>query len=73
MTAHELASYLLRCPDLPVCINGWGSDEGLDDYEVSGACFARNDKVLWLGYNANSNYRSDKDGKWAMSEPRIEA
>jgi hypothetical protein len=29
MTAHELAKALLEGPDLPVIINGWGSDEGL--------------------------------------------
>lgn len=28
MTAHELARKLLEGPDLPVIINGWGSDEG---------------------------------------------
>lgn len=28
MTAHELARELLRGPDLPVVMNGWGSDEG---------------------------------------------
>jgi hypothetical protein len=28
MTAHELAQYLLKQPDYPVFINGWGSDEG---------------------------------------------
>lgn len=35
MTAHELAKELLSGPDLPVVINGWGSDEGFT-YEVSG-------------------------------------
>lgn len=33
MTAHDLARALLAGPDLPVVINGWGSDEGLT-YEV---------------------------------------
>ena len=28
MTSHELAKALLSGPDLPVLINGWGSDEG---------------------------------------------
>lgn len=29
MTSHELANHLLEQPDLPVMINGWGSDEGV--------------------------------------------
>lgn len=36
MTAHELAKFLLTLPDLPVFMNGWGSDEGID-VEVVGA------------------------------------
>lgn len=35
MTAHELAKVLLNAPDLPVVINGWGSDEGLGPFEVT--------------------------------------
>lgn len=34
MKAHELAEHLLKCPNLPVYINGWGSDEGGDGAEV---------------------------------------
>lgn len=34
MTAHELARELLKQPDHPVLINGWGSDEGFT-FEVS--------------------------------------
>lgn len=34
MTAHELAKALLAGPDLPVIINGWGSDEGFT-FEVN--------------------------------------
>lgn len=34
MTAHQLAAALLKGPDLPVIINGWGSEEG-DTHEVS--------------------------------------
>ncbi len=34
MTAHKLAEALLKMPDLPVVINGWGSGEG-DAYEVT--------------------------------------
>ncbi len=37
MTAHQLAQYLLRCPDLPVYINGWGSNEGGSGAEVTSA------------------------------------
>ena len=36
MTAHELAKALLAGPDLPVIINGWGSDEGFA-FEVDAA------------------------------------
>jgi hypothetical protein len=34
MTAHELARHLLNGKDLPVIINGWGSDEGAS-FEVT--------------------------------------
>lgn len=34
MTAHQLAQALLVGPDLPVVINGWGSDEG-STFEVT--------------------------------------
>lgn len=34
MTAHALAKALLEKEDLPVIINGWGSDEGTA-YEVT--------------------------------------
>ena len=34
MQAHELAKRLLAGPNLPVVINGWGSDEGFT-FEVS--------------------------------------
>lgn len=39
MTAHELATVLLAGPDLPVLINGWGSNEGqaYEVYDVEGA------------------------------------
>ena len=36
MSAHELAKALLAGPDLPVIINGWGSDEGFA-FEVDAA------------------------------------
>lgn len=35
LTAHKLASLLLAGPDVPVTINGWGSDEGLGPFAVS--------------------------------------
>ena len=35
MKAHELARELLAGSDLPVVINGWGSDEGFE-FEVAG-------------------------------------
>lgn len=35
MTAHELAQKLLEAPNIPVVINGWGSDEGTE-MEVTG-------------------------------------
>lgn len=34
MTSHELAAALLAGPNLPVVINGWGSDEGFT-FEVT--------------------------------------
>lgn len=34
MKAHELARALLAAPDIPVVINGWGSNEGFT-FEVS--------------------------------------
>lgn len=43
MRAHELAAYLLTLPDLPVYINGWGSDEGVD-CEVTKS-FIREDRI----------------------------
>jgi hypothetical protein len=54
MTAHQLANYLLQCPNLPVDINGWGSDEG-SDYEVTGAAM--------VGKDDHQRYRSDESYK----------
>lgn len=46
MTTHELARYLLKnTPDVPVLINGWGSDEGLGPFEVTGADVKGDDAV----------------------------
>lgn len=58
MTAHQLAAKLLEQEDLPVVINGWGSDEG-NLYAVEAAerdflSFNSNpqpDEVDALGYN----------------------
>ena len=53
MTAHELAAYLLTLPDLPVFINGWSSDEGVE-CEVSKAIVLKDgdgvDKKIHLDY-----------------------
>lgn len=83
MTAHELAKYLLKCPDLPVDINGWGSDEGYS-HEVTGAGISNKDNP-W-GYAADPTYTGERlflghgehhaeTGKlvrdWAMSEQRL--
>lgn len=48
MTAHELAAYLLTLPDLPVIINGWSSDEGVN-CEVTGGTVV-NDKEIHLDH-----------------------
>lgn len=71
MTTHELAKYLLeKTPDLPVVINGWGSNEGMD-HEVDGAFITeahvreKQEQVVGLGY-------FDIDGKtWCFIEPRL--
>lgn len=77
MKAHELAEYLMKCPNLPVIINGWGSDEG-GNYEVVGAFYTTDDvwenrvpvrerDVIALGYN------NIVDGKecWEFRIPMI--
>lgn len=70
MTGHELARYLLKLPDLPVVMNGWGSDEGFER-EVTGAArpdwrkeIDENTDILILGYH--------RDGKWQLRSPRLE-
>ena len=35
MTTHQLAKHLLTLDDLPVVINGWGSEEGFT-FEATG-------------------------------------
>ena len=67
MTSHEFAQYLLKCPDLPLYVNGWGSDEGLE-CEVGGVAGDTRTKdqsrILYVGYY-------DCDKQWAVREPRI--
>jgi hypothetical protein len=36
MTSHQLAQILLKQKDVPVVVNGWGSDEGLGPFVVTG-------------------------------------
>ena len=68
MTAHEFARYLLKCPDLPVVCNGWGSDEG-DAREISGVAL---DKLLGTTVGLYVGYNDWETGKWALADPRIE-
>ena len=50
MTTHELSTYLLTFPDLPVQINGWGSDEGLGPFEVTTAYVTESANNVYLDY-----------------------
>lgn len=67
MTTHELAKYLLeKTPDLPVVINGWGSNEG-SDCEVTGACLCPGEEggnIVALGYD-------DRNGKWELKYEKL--
>ena len=63
MKAHELGEYLLKCPDLAVTINGWGSDEG-DVFEVGGAVLTGTNRLELCYYH--------DDGSWWSREERIE-
>jgi hypothetical protein len=58
MTAHQLAKYLLACPDVPVDINGVGSDEGIS-YEVTGAALVGPDENVG-GYKFDQSYKGDR-------------
>lgn len=49
MTSHDLAAFLLELPNLPVVINGWGSDEGLGPFEVD-TYFMTEGKKIALNY-----------------------
>ena len=57
MTAHQLAKYLLACPDVPVDINGVGSDEGCS-YEVTGAALMSRGEPV--DYVCDESYRGDR-------------
>ena len=66
MTAHELAKALLAGPDLPVIINGWGSDEGFA-YEASpGAPM----DLVFHGETDDRNTPRDDLG-WKLPRPAI--
>jgi hypothetical protein len=73
MKAHELSDYLLKCPNLPVVINGWGSDEG-DAFEVAGAFLItseddNNKQQIGLAYyNITINAKKE----WSMKSERID-
>jgi hypothetical protein len=68
MTSHELARYLLEhTPDLPVFINGWGSDEGFE-YTVTGAGL-HEDNSLFLGTGGRTPEGEWKD--WYMRGERF--
>lgn len=57
MTAHQLAKYLLNCPDLPVDINGVGSDEGCS-HEVTGAALMSRGEPV--DYVCDESYKGDR-------------
>jgi hypothetical protein len=76
VTSHELARYLLaETPDLPIFINGWGSDEGTK-YEVTGAAIDE-DRQLILGHgiygssNPKTNKYEHRYRDWGMSIDRL--
>lgn len=67
MWAHRLARYLLECPDGPVYINGWGSDEG-STREVGGATVEEEvrsdgaiDYIIELGYFEDNKWKLNKE------------
>lgn len=59
MTSHQLARRLIKGPNVPVVINGWGSDEGFE-FEVSGV--SRKIKVSFSGSRDTKNVPRDKMG-----------
>ena len=70
MTTHQLAKYLLEStPDLPVLINGWGSEEGRD-WEVSGAFLSDDQKSVALGHGG-VDYLTGELRDWYMRPERL--
>ena len=81
MTAHELAQYLLKLPDLPVLTDGSGADYGWL-FQVSGVAKCNSSEmngtktaelngdqdVLLLGYH----HERDGHKRWCWIEPKIE-
>lgn len=63
MTAHQLAKELLAGPDLPVVINGWGSDEG-NAYETAGG------EVGHYVFNAEMDDQNTPRGSLGYKKPR---
>jgi len=60
MTAHELAKYLLELPDLPVMMEGSGSDEGTEN-DVDGVYLDKEQNRLFVGYFYETN---EGDKRW---------
>ena len=56
MTSHEIAKKLLDMPDVPIIINGWGSDEGLGPFKISELALSSDKDYIMPYYD----YDSDK-------------
>lgn len=70
MTTHQLAKYLLEStPDLPVFMNGWGSEEG-QDWEVSGAFLGDDQKRVLLGHGG-IHWETKEFHDWYMRPERL--
>ena len=65
MKAHELARELLAGSDLPVVINGWGSDEGFE-FEVAGT---HNDNLSFIGEGDDGT--TPNESGYALSRPCV--
>ena len=63
MKAHELAKALLDCPNLPVLINGWGSDEG-NTFE------AKLGEIGVFSFNGKSDDINTPKDKFGFALPR---
>lgn len=69
MTTHELAKYLLEhTPNLPVFMNGWGSEEGTD-HEVTGA-FLESGNTVFLGHGGY-DWKAGEKRDWYMRAARL--